>query len=51
MKITPRKKRPPTGSRFSREWVIFTRARVSLALLSPKRNGELLVVYDQGDLF
>ena len=51
VKITPRKKRPPTASRFSRVGVIFTRARVSLALLSPGRNGELLVVYDQGDLF
>ena len=47
MKITPREKRRHAARReclFSRE-VIFTRARVSLALLSLRKNGGLLVVY------
>ena len=50
MKITPREKRryaagrEKNGRLFSRG-VIFTRARVSLALLSLRKNGGLLVVY------
>ena len=39
VKITPREK-----SRLSRVGVIFTRARVSLALSSLRKNGGLLVV-------
>ena len=45
VKITPREKRRHAVCRlFSRE-VIFTRAHVSLALLSLRKNGGLLVVY------
>ena len=49
MKITPPEKRrhvplPAACRLFSRE-VIFTRARVSLALLSLRKNEGLLVVY------
>ena len=45
MKITPtREKRDAVGGLFLRG-VIFTRARVSLALLSLRTNGGLLVVY------
>ena len=45
VKITPREKRRHAACRlFSRE-VIFTRAHVSLALLSLRKNGGLLVVY------
>ena len=57
MEITPREKRRHAAERekneslsaacrlFSRG-VIFTRARVSLALLSLRKSGELLVVYE-----
>ena len=49
MKITPREKRlfslPAACPPFSRG-VIFTRARVSLAVLSLRTNGGLLVVYN-----
>ena len=44
VKITPRKKRRHAAGLFSRG-VIFTRAHVSLALLSQRKNGGLLVVY------
>ena len=44
VKITPREKRRLACRLFSRG-VIFTRARVSLVLLSLRKNGELLVVY------
>ena len=45
VKITPREKRQHAACRlFSRE-VIFTRAHVSRALLSLRKNGGLLVVY------
>ena len=45
VKIAPREKRRHVACRlFSRE-VIFTRAHVSLALLSLRKNGGLLVVY------
>ena len=40
VKITPREK-----TRLVSRGVIFTRARVSLALLSLRKNGGLLVVY------
>ena len=43
VKITPREKRRHACRLFSRG-VIFTRARVSLALLSLRKNGGLLVV-------
>ena len=51
VKITPREKRrhaasPHRVSPFSRE-LIFTCARVSLALLSLRKNGELVVVYPE----
>ena len=56
MKITPREKRRhaagreknfslPTACRLFSRGVIFTRARVSLALLSLRKNGGLFVVY------
>ena len=52
MKITPREKRRhaakfslPAACRLFSRGVIFTRARVSLALLSLRKNGGLLVVY------
>ena len=47
VKITPREKRLHAARRrlaFLTFWVIFTRARVSLALLSMRKNGGLLVV-------
>ena len=44
VKITPREKRRHRVSPFSCG-VIFTRARVSLALLSLRKNGGLFVVY------
>ena len=45
VKITPREKRRHAACRLFSRGVIFTRARVSLALLSPRKNGGLLVVY------
>ena len=36
----------PTACRLISREVIFTRARVPLALLSLRKNGELLVVYN-----
>ena len=45
MKITPREKRRHAACRLFSRGVIFTRARVSLALLSLRKNGGLLVVY------
>ena len=44
VKITPREKRRHAAGRFFSPGVIFTRARVSLALLSLRKNGGLLVV-------
>ena len=50
MKIAPReKRRHAAGSLFSRG-VIFTRARVSLALLFLRKNGGLFVVYKMVEL-
>ena len=48
--ITPREKRRHACRLFSRG-VIFTPARVSLALLSLRKNGGLLVVYGQNAVF
>ena len=49
MKITPREKRRLAAGRENvsplSRGVFFTRARVSLALLSLRKNGGLLVVY------
>ena len=52
MKITPREKKRQAAGREKNArrvspflGVIFTRARVSLALLSLRKNGGLLVVY------
>ena len=57
MKITPREKKAtrggeretsfslPAACRLFSRGVIFTRARVSVALLSLRKNGGLLVVY------
>ena len=48
VKITPREKSRfslPAACRLFSRGVIFTRARVSLALLSLRKNGGLLVVY------
>ena len=54
MKINPREKRRhatffslPAACRLFSRGVIFTRARVSLALLSLRKNGGLLVVYNR----
>ena len=44
MKITPREKRRHAACRLFWRGVIFTRARVSLSLLSLRKNGGLLVV-------
>ena len=57
MKITPREKRPhvffslPATCRLFLRGVIFTRVRVSLSLLSLRKNGGLLVVYNYGTRF
>ena len=45
VKIIPREKMRHAACRLFSRGVIFTRARVSLALLSPRKNGGLLVVY------
>ena len=45
MKITPREERRHTACRLFLREVIFTRTYVSLALLSLRKNGGLLVVY------
>ena len=45
MKITPREKRRHAACRLFSLGVIFSRAGVSLALLSLRKNGGLLVVY------
>ena len=49
LKITPREKGDlPAACRLFSRGVIFTRARVSLPLISLKKNGGLLVVYFYG---
>ena len=54
LRVTPREKRRhtagreekcPAASRLFSRGVIFTRARISLALLFLRKNGGLLVVY------